>query len=1195
MPIKQPERKFNFTAHSRDNPSEQQPGTALDAQFSNHAEAIKSLAATLAPLVRDDGQLAAEIVGREQLAPEVIEDIEAALRAEVMPLVHEAKGAAIAASTAQYNAEDAAEAARSTYAEVKSDVGFIRGEADGALGRLAGAVEAVQRALIEIDQNRSAVEGHRQATEEVSAEAQDWALVCQAWAEWLPGKIPANILAVMGVTGDHWSAKFWANEANRIVSDIDDKVAHIDAMVSDFDKRYLGASVVSPSADGRGRPLEAGALYFNLRTLTMYVWDGKHWNELVTSGGGGGAVTSVNGRVGDVVLTYFDVQAAPTVHTHTSSQIVDFNDRLAVKADNVDPVFSGNVQIPDGLLPNTATSVKQVNAIVKAAIDTIKPGSQLIISMDPPKDVPIGTMWLKSTTLTLYVLYGYLPDHANWIGVSGPQGPKGDTGERGEQGVQGPRGPAGETGPAGPAGPEGPKGDDGPAGPKGDQGETGPAGPTGKEGPKGDVGPTGPKGDQGETGPKGDTGPEGPKGDQGPAGPQGLQGPKGDQGDVGPQGPQGIQGPKGEQGPAGHDGDVGPQGPEGPQGPKGEKGDTGAAGTSTIIIGTFGAFRTPSDLPSSGLIPADWDGPGKPPSAIQFKVGEGLIYLPSNTADPLYMHCYDYVGKLQGDVPQWAEGGWADLGPIRGPKGEKGDQGIQGPIGPKGDQGERGEQGIQGVQGEQGPVGPQGEQGDVGPQGEQGPQGEKGEQGETGPVGPAGPEGPKGDQGVQGEKGDPGETGPVGPVGPEGPKGDQGVQGEKGDPGETGPKGDTGPEGPKGDKGDIGPQGPQGDKGDKGDKGEQGPQGPQGEQGPKGDKGDPGTSDWTQITNKPTKFPPVIASSTVVGGVKAGPNIDIDTNGVISASVDVGVISVNGKSGVVNLSYGDVDAAKKDHTHDAADIVSGVIDVHRFATNDPLPNTFLASDGLWTAPPTSPIKSVNGKVGVVVLGHEDVGAAATQHTHKIKDIEATGTPGASTFLRGDGSWATPAQTGVTSVNGRKGDVVLTAADLNAASKTDVDNVSGRVDQVKTIADNAQAAATAADNNANNRLPLSGGTISGNLAVTGQISAGQNIVAYTSDARLKKDVTPIRDAEQRIMALNPVEFAWNDDGRAIHTNYADGHREHGFIAQHVERVYPHAVVVNEATNYLTIQQNFLIADLVAQVQDLTRRLRKLEGK
>ena len=41
----------------------------------------------------------------------------------------------------------------------------------------------------------------------------NYAVLTQAWAEHMPDIIPPNILAVMGVTGDHWSSRWWANRA----------------------------------------------------------------------------------------------------------------------------------------------------------------------------------------------------------------------------------------------------------------------------------------------------------------------------------------------------------------------------------------------------------------------------------------------------------------------------------------------------------------------------------------------------------------------------------------------------------------------------------------------------------------------------------------------------------------------------------------------------------------------------------------------------------------------------------------------------------------------------------------------------------------------------------------------------------------------------------------------------------------------
>jgi hypothetical protein len=77
-----------------------------------------------------------------------------------------------------------------------------------------------------------------------------------------------------------------------------------------------------------------------------------------------------------------------------------------------------------------------------------------------------------------------------------------------------------------------------------------------------------------------------------------------------------------------------------------------------------------------------------------------------------------------------------------------------------------------------------------------------------------------------------------------GPQGEQGIQGEKGDTGEQGPQGEVGPQGEKGADGlngadgqsIVGPQGP------KGESGEQGPVGSEGKQGKPGKDGSPDTA-----------------------------------------------------------------------------------------------------------------------------------------------------------------------------------------------------------------------------------------------------------------------------------------------------------------------------------------------------------------
>jgi hypothetical protein len=273
-------------------------------------------------------------------------------------------------------------------------------------------------------------------------------------------------------------------------------------------------------------------------------------------------------------------------------------------------------------------------------------------------------------------------------------------------------------------------------------------------------------------------------------------------GTPGPPGPPGATGPAGAQGP---EGDPGPSGADGPQGPTGPRGEPGQ---STLIVGYFGQQTTPADLPPDGLIPADFDGPGRPADPQQMDVGHSLLYDPD--------------GDLWTFVDMAVPEGWINVGHVVGPEGAEGPQGLQGAAG---EQGPQGGIGPSGPQGDTGPKGDTGDKGDPGDKGDQGDPGDKGDQGDPGP------QGLQGDQGLTGAKGDPGDRGDEGPpgvAGPEGPDGPEGARGEKGDQGDEGPEG---PQGVQGPPGTTGSQGPAGDKGDTGEEGPRGPDGPRGEPG----------------------------------------------------------------------------------------------------------------------------------------------------------------------------------------------------------------------------------------------------------------------------------------------------------------------------------------------------------------------------
>lgn len=216
----------------------------------------------------------------------------------------------------------------------------------------------------------------------------------------------------------------------------------------------------------------------------------------------------------------------------------------------------------------------------------------------------------------------------------------------------------------------------------------------------------------------------------------------------------------GELGVAISSGTVGPPGLMGPAGPPGE------SGGFTVPVGSFGEERTPDELPADGLIPAHFDGPGRPASPRQMAVGQSMQYSRDG-------FLWVYVG------PDALPGGWFNAGQARGPQGvagPEGAQGVQGSTGPPGPTGPQGGPGPAGGVGERGPQGAQGAEGPPGATGAPGSAGAKGEPGDTGPPGATGPAGPEGAPStVPGPQGDPGAEGPAGPVGDQGDQGDPGA------------------------------------------------------------------------------------------------------------------------------------------------------------------------------------------------------------------------------------------------------------------------------------------------------------------------------------------------------------------------------------------------------------------------------------
>ena len=115
----------------------------------------------------------------------------------------------------------------------------------------------------------------------------------------------------------------------------------------------------------------------------------------------------------------------------------------------------------------------------------------------------------------------------------------------------------------------------------------------------------------------------------------------------------------------------------------------------------------------------------------------------------------------------------------------------------------------------------------------------------------------------------------------------------------------------------------------------------------------------------------------------------------------------------------------------------------------------------------------------------------------------------------------------------------------------------------------------------------------------------NAVFSTSDARLKKNIEPVPSMLQKITALNPVTYEWNDlkiDQAINRDNTAHLYgKKIGLIAQEVYEVFPDFVGTDADGNMVLSYGAFIVPMLKAiqeqqaQIEQLKQRITQLENK
>jgi hypothetical protein len=269
---------FSFTDWAAHRPTEQLPAERLDAELAALRKGIVELSRQLDDIRRDDGKLRPELITAEliseNLSTALATDIKQQLSSEFTQIKNASSQAVAAVQAAEKGSGEVLRKADQAIAAAK----FLEGLKQSTFERLSAAEKVAQQAADDAAAERRAIElrlqGSRQSGGPGDGGASEaWADCSRAWAEFMDGNatIPMDLIAQTDVTGDHWSARWWAHRAGEIVGE----------SLDDFFRYYIGAYNQAPSECPNGDPLTAGVLYYDTSAQTMFVWDGDSWRPLV--------------------------------------------------------------------------------------------------------------------------------------------------------------------------------------------------------------------------------------------------------------------------------------------------------------------------------------------------------------------------------------------------------------------------------------------------------------------------------------------------------------------------------------------------------------------------------------------------------------------------------------------------------------------------------------------------------------------------------------------------------------------------------------------------------------------------------------------------------------------------------------------------------------------------------------------------
>ena len=114
---------------------------------------------------------------------------------------------------------------------------------------------------------------------------------------------------------------------------------------------------------------------------------------------------------------------------------------------------------------------------------------------------------------------------------------------------------------------------------------------------------------------------------------------------------------------------------------------------------------------------------------------------------------------------------------------------------------------------------------------------------------------------------------------------------------------------------------------------------------------------------------------------------------------------------------------------------------------------------------------------------------------------------------------------------------------------------------------------------------------------GEIRATTDVTAFfSSDARLKKNVTPIANALDKVNQIRGVEFDWSDEYIASKggiDEYFVRRHDVGVIAQEIQQVLPE-VVSQRTDGTLAVKYDRIVSLLIEAIKELKQEVETLKA-